>query len=100
MLRRRLVKRIMNAAPDYLLDQRGKMMLDWFFEVMGVAEVVCPCCNGSGTVDGDYCPACVGFQEIPEGLANYLRVMSRQPGYSSIVEGERWTPLMKKLVVV
>ncbi|MFO8006306.1 MAG: hypothetical protein R6V05_01065 [Candidatus Brocadiia bacterium] len=73
---RRMVRRLADRMPRDLRRLRGQMMLEPVYESLGVEEVTCPACGGSGWLDRralDYCPICCGFQEVPDRLADWFR---------------------------
>ncbi len=73
---RRLVRRLAARVPRDLLRLRGQLMLELVYESLGVEEVRCPACGGSGWLDRralEYCPICCGFQEVPDRLADWFR---------------------------
>lgn len=72
MNRIRAIQRVGRLAPPRLKAFRARLLLDRYAEQMGMEEVVCPACEGSGRLDGcvaDRCPICRGFAEVPESLA-------------------------------
>jgi hypothetical protein len=76
MIQRRDVRTIAAAIPHELKEMRGRMMLESEQEFLGVDEVACPACGGSGWLNLrrlERCPVCCGFCEVPEGLANWYR---------------------------
>jgi hypothetical protein len=71
-----LTRNIAARVPAELRDIRGRLMLQALCEQMGVQEVGCPACDGSGWLDRpalEHCPLCCGFQEVPERLAAWFR---------------------------
>ncbi|MCD6415671.1 MAG: hypothetical protein J7M08_03110 [Planctomycetes bacterium] len=71
-----IVSRIARRMPRGLKSLRGKLMLEAFCEKLGVEEVSCPACGGTGWLDRRtlrYCPICCGFQEAPRRLADWFR---------------------------
>ncbi len=73
---RRLVRRLAARMPPDLRKLRGRMMLEPIYESLGVEEVRCPACGGSGWLDRaalEYCPVCCGFQQVPDRLAEWFR---------------------------
>ncbi|MFW6118890.1 MAG: hypothetical protein ACOC7S_00990 [Planctomycetota bacterium] len=62
--------------PRELKELRAKAMLESECEYLGVADVTCPTCLGSGYLDRaafEFCPVCCGFREVPEGVADWVR---------------------------
>jgi hypothetical protein len=81
MSRRQVVKDIARRIPAELKRLRGKLMLEVLCETLGVAEVVCPACNGSGWLEVrllERCPICCGFLEVPDGLAEWFKANIRR----------------------
>jgi len=71
--------------PRYLRSLRGKMMLEPLHEVLGVREVVCPACRGSGWLQPqalERCPLCCGFREVPDLLSFWFQ--SRMRGGAAV----------------
>jgi tRNA(Ile2) C34 agmatinyltransferase TiaS len=70
------VQRIAGRIPQELRELRGKLMIEALCETLGVEEVDCPACGGSGRLDGRRhvrCPVCCGFREVPDQLADWFR---------------------------
>jgi len=90
--RRRRVRRIAGRIPRELRGLRSRLMLEDFNEQLGVVEVTCPACNGSGWLDRprlEYCPVCCGFQEVPVRLADWFRCML------AAIQAERSAPVLR-----
>lgn len=69
------IRRIAAQMPAHLADLRGKLMLAAMAETLGVVEVRCPACGGSGWLDRralEPCPICNGFIEVPDRLADWF----------------------------
>jgi hypothetical protein len=65
-----------DEMPRELKELRAKAMLESECEYLGVADVTCPICLGSGYLDRaafEFCPVCCGFREVPEGVADWVR---------------------------
>jgi hypothetical protein len=65
-----------HRIPGRLRDLRGRMMLEGVCESLGVDEVTCPACDGTGWLSRAFlspCPVCCGFREVPDGLADWFR---------------------------
>lgn len=74
------VRSIADRIPGYLRDLRGKATLSPMCRVIGVEEVECPACKGSGWLDREvfrHCPVCRGFREVPEALAGWVQEQLR-----------------------
>ena len=70
-----LIRRIAARMPAQLRELRAKLMLDVVCESLGVEEVACPACKGTGRLKGralERCPVCCGFQEVPDRLADWF----------------------------
>ncbi len=70
-----VVRRIACQMPADLKDLRGKLMLEAAAQTLGVVEVRCPACAGSGWLDRrslEPCPICNGFIEVPDRLADWF----------------------------
>ena len=77
MRQRVFVRMIAAQVPAGLRAMRGRMMLQSVHEFLGVDEVPCPACAGSGWLSRrrlERCPLCCGFREVPVGLADWFRV--------------------------
>ena len=60
------------GMPSYLRSLRGQAALSPSCRVMGIEEVECPACGGSGWQCRQAlrcCPVCCGFCEVPEAVA-------------------------------
>ncbi|MHC4481234.1 MAG: hypothetical protein ACYS8K_03235 [Planctomycetota bacterium] len=74
------VREIARRMPARLRELRGKLMIEGLCESLGVAEVACPACRGSGWLarpEGEHCPICCGFLEVPDQVADWFRVRAR-----------------------
>lgn len=52
------------------------MMLESCSRYVGMDDLPCPACGGTGRLGEDVlerCPICMGFQEVPESVAAYVR---------------------------
>jgi len=79
MEHRWLVRRLAANIPFDLRRLRGKLMLEQCCETLGVEEVQCPACRGTGWLDRDeleQCPVCGGFREVPTRLAQWFRAQA------------------------
>ncbi len=71
-----LVSEVAQRIPSELKALRAKLMLESVYETLGVEEVPCPACGGSGWLDRvslEHCPVCCGFQEVPDRLADWFK---------------------------
>ena len=69
------IRRIGRRIPGSLRELRAKLLLDSYAARLGVVEVACPACKGSGWLEGpaaEVCPICRGFEEVPESLAAWF----------------------------
>ena len=67
---------IARRLPGDMRALRSRMMLESVCETIGVEEVRCPACGGTGWLDRrrlEDCPLCCGFQEVPRSLADWFR---------------------------
>ena len=74
---RRVIRDIARQVPHDLKLLRAKLMLEPLCETLGVEEVSCPACGGSGQLNRralERCPLCCGFQEVPNRLAEWFKV--------------------------
>ncbi len=74
------VESIADRIPECLRELRGKATLSQMCRVMGIEEVVCPACEGTGWGDPEVlhpCPVCRGFREVPEALASWVQEQLR-----------------------
>jgi hypothetical protein len=81
MSRRQVVRNIAREMPADLKELRGKLMIEVLCATLGVEEVACPACNGSGWLDRrslERCPVCCGFLEVPDRLAEWFRAEFRR----------------------
>ena len=61
--------------PRALRDLRAKLLLSRFAAHLGVPEVKCRACGGSGLLDRgevEVCPICRGFAEVPRSLEDWF----------------------------
>ena len=82
MTHRMAIQRISRHIPTWLRALRGRMVLDPYVERMGLEEVECPACGGSGWLDAaslERCPACCGFERVPQSLAQWVAEELRSP---------------------
>ena len=82
MRERMIVRMIAAQIPAELRQMRARMMLESEHEFLGVDEVPCPACAGSGWLSRrllERCPVCCGFRQVPVGLADWYR--SRKTAY-------------------
>lgn len=80
MKRRELVAAMANRVPRELRSLRGEAMLSPRCRVMGLEEVKCPACRGTGWLDRKTlrrCPLCCGFREVPDALAGWFQEQMR-----------------------
>ncbi len=71
-----MVREAACALPKDLRILRLKAMLEPLADSLGVEEVECPACEGSGWLDigaVEHCPLCCGFQELPRSAADWFR---------------------------
>jgi len=76
-----VVKAVADRIPANLRELRGKATLSEMCRVMGIEEVECPACGGTGWLDPRYfrhCPVCRGFREVPTALAGWVREQLRE----------------------
>ena len=81
MIARQQVRDIAAALPLRLKQMRGKLMLEALCETLGVEEVTCPACAGTGWLDMgalESCPICCGFLEVPDRLAEWFKAQLRR----------------------
>ncbi|MGD2175674.1 MAG: hypothetical protein PVJ27_09745 [Candidatus Brocadiaceae bacterium] len=74
--RRHRTRRIAERIPRELKILRAKLMLEDLYEYLGVEEVSCPACRGTGWLEFrrlEFCPLCCGFREVPDRLADWFR---------------------------
>ena len=75
------VRTIAGRIPLRLRALRARLMLEPFSLVLGVEEVECPACAGSGWLERgllETCPVCCGFREVPQELSSWFRNGRRQ----------------------
>ena len=68
-------------APVALRRLRGRLMLEHTCDWLGVPEVCCPGCSGSGwadLADLETCPLCLGFRLVPAQLAGWFEAKMRR----------------------
>ena len=73
--RHRCVRKIAARVPAGLRALRGRALLDEYVGHMGLEEVECPACGGTGFIaerSMEYCPICLGFEEVPGSLAAWF----------------------------
>ncbi len=73
---RRAVLAVARRLPPELKELRAKLMLEPLCESLGVEEVACPACRGTGWLSElrlERCPVCCGFREVPRGLSDWFR---------------------------
>lgn len=76
---RAIVRKLAARVPADLRRMRARQMLESEQESLGVDDVPCPGCGGTGWLnrrDLERCPLCCGFQEVPEGLAEWFRALT------------------------
>lgn len=81
MTLRSVVRQIARRIPPDLKQLRGKLMLETLCKALGVEEVCCPACAGTGWLNRralERCPLCCGFQEVPERLADWFTCQFRR----------------------
>jgi hypothetical protein len=69
------IRRIGRRIPGPLRELRAKLLLDFYAARLGVVEVACPACKGSGRPQwpsAEVCPICRGFEEVPQSLAAWF----------------------------
>lgn len=77
------IRDVAARIPSELKELRGKLMLEPVAERLGVEEVRCPACAGSGWLDRknlEACPLCNGFVEVPDRLADWFKVQMCRAG--------------------
>lgn len=75
---RKTVERVAAALPVDLRRMRATSMLRDYYRTNGMGDRLCPACGGAGRLGEDVferCPICMGFQEVPESLAIYVRAL-------------------------
>ncbi len=79
-MRDRMVVRTLAAqVPSELKVMRARQMLESEQEFLGVDEVACPGCGGTGWLSRrrlERCPLCCGFREVPVRLADWFRAQT------------------------
>jgi hypothetical protein len=76
---RALVRDLAARVPRDLRLMRARQMLESEQECLGVDEVACPGCEGTGWLSRrrlERCPLCCGFREVPTGLADWFRAQT------------------------
>jgi len=74
-LRRASVWLAARHMPKPLRALRARVMLEGLADALGVEEVSCPACAGTGWLDRrrlEPCPICGGFREVPGPLADWF----------------------------
>mgnify|MGYP006306413793 CR=1 FL=1 len=69
-----MARELADRMPRRLRTMRARIMLEECHETLGVPELPCPACDGTGWTDRAaliHCPVCAGFQEVPEPLAEW-----------------------------
>jgi len=101
MNQQQVVRKIARMMPADLKQLRGKLMFEALCESLGVEEVTCPACSGTGWIDLrslERCPICCGFLEVPDRLAEWFKAglrrsrkekASARPAYELIRKRER-----------
>jgi len=81
-MRREAVTRVVAAhMPPYLRSLRARAALSPLCRAMGIEEVECPACGGSGWLNRRalrHCPLCCGFREVPDVVALWFEVQVRR----------------------
>jgi len=70
------LERIVAEMPTSLRRLRGRILLEDFIESIGVGDVPCPGCLGTGWADEadlQLCPLCCGFERVPTRVADWFR---------------------------
>ena len=70
-----LVRSLARRVPAPLRALRAKLMIESLCETLGVEEVACPACGGSGWLERSVlrsCPLCLGCREGPDRLAEWF----------------------------
>lgn len=79
MRKRMLVCMLAARVPADLRVMRARQMLESEQEFLGVDEVACPGCDGTGWMNRrrlERCPLCCGFREVPARLADWFRAQT------------------------
>jgi len=72
---RQWIRLVAARAPRDLRTLRARSALERVHESLGIREVACPACHGTGWLDHDgleFCPLCCGFREVPDRLADWF----------------------------
>jgi hypothetical protein len=91
------VRRLAARVPAALKVMRARQMLESEQESLGIDEVACPACEGTGWLSRrrlERCPICCGFREVPAGLADWFRAQTaanheEHEGHEERIEGSR-----------
>jgi hypothetical protein len=97
MISRDELERIASAMPAPLRRLRVRLLLEDLSESIGMGDVPCPGCRGSGWADAvrlQLCPLCGGFERVPLSVAEWFRscckrgasVARRVPVYHSATQ--------------
>jgi hypothetical protein len=75
MTREGIIRRIGARMPRRLRGLRGRLLLEAYEQNLGVEEVTCPACGGAcmiGGEEGEPCPICRGFGDVPAAVAQWF----------------------------
>jgi len=81
MRREGMIRVVAAHMPPYLRSLRAKAALSPLCRAMGIEEVECPACGGSGWLNRRalrHCPLCCGFREVPDVVALWFEVQMRR----------------------
>lgn len=81
MNRKRVIRSLGRHVPRWLRGLRARLLLERQADHMGIKEVRCPACEGTGLLsDGpiERCPICRGFLNVPSALADWFEVQMRR----------------------
>jgi hypothetical protein len=76
---RAVVRELAARVPRGLRLTRARQMIETEQEFLGVDEVACPGCAGTGWLSRrrlERCPLCCGFREVPTSLADWYRAQT------------------------